>query len=309
MNRNKFLIGGLSLCLLFASCTTNGSESSNSEETNISCAEICSLLRLPSVAEATFKVDAVNGNGSTINDFRSIYVDEGVDVTLSGWALDAEKKDSYSAVYAVVGENVFRGSINVERPDVQALYGTSNAMLGFSLTIPGGVLKNISTFELVFVGADLSYSSLPVSFTVSSKNGISQREVAKLFALPVKKTIRSDWYAGFCIDTDGNESYDGKAIKMNSNGGISIAGWALDIDNLEPVSKIYAVVGDKVYPFLLLSERADVRAVLGMSKVANVGFSINLSADAVKDQSTVSFIMISEDGTHRFSSRQYTIAK
>ncbi len=309
MNRNKFLIGGLSLCLLFASCTTNGSESSSSDETNTTYAEICSLLRLPSESEATFNIDAVNGNSSAVNSLRTIYVDEGVDVTLNGWALDAEKKDSYSAVYAVVGENVFKGNINVERPDVQAIYGTPNALLGFSLTIPGGVLKEISTFDLVFVGADLSYCSLPMSFTVSSKNGISQKEVAKLFALPVKKTVRSDWFAGFCIDSNNNESLNGKTIKLNAEGGLSVAGWALDIDNLEPVSKIYAVVGERVYPFMLLSERADVRAVLGMSKVANVGFSIDLPADAVKDQSAVSFLMVSEDGTHRYSSRQYTIAK
>ncbi len=309
MKRKKLLIGGLSLCLLFASCTTNGSDSSNSEETNISYADICSLLKLPSAGEATFKIEAVNGDESAVRAFRSIYVEEGVDLTLSGWALDAEKKDSYSSVYAVVGENVFRGDINVERPDVQAIYGTPNTLLGFSLTIPGSALKDISTFDLVFVGADQSYSSMPLSLTVASKNGISQKEVAKLFALPMKKNVRTDWYGGFCIDANNKESFDGKNIRLNSEGGFSVAGWALDIDNLEPVSKIYAVVGESVFPFLIVSERADVRAVLGMSKVANVGFSIDLPADIVKEQSTVSFIMVSEDGTHRFSSRQYSIAK
>lgn len=308
MKNRKLFIGGLALCLLAASCS-NGGDSSNAIESSVPYADVCSLLRLPSGAEASFYIDAVNGSTFDSNVSHSIYVDEGSDVTLSGWALDDVKKDSYSSVYAIVGENVFKGNINAERPDVQALYGTPNALVGFTLTIPGAALDGVTTFELVFVGADLSYSSAPLSFTVSSKNGLSQKNVAKLFGLPMKKTIRTDWYGGFCIDANNGESCDGQTLKLNAEGGITVSGWALDIDNLDPVSKIYAVVGEKVYPFLLLTERADVRAVMGMSKVANVGFAINLPADAVKDQSSISFIMVSADGSHRYASRQYTIAK
>ncbi len=309
MKNRKLFISGLALCLSAASCS-NGGDSSNAIESSVPYADVCSLFRLPSGTESIFCIDKVNGNSFDSNICHSIYADEGSDVDLSGWALDAVKRDSYSAVYAIVGENVFKGNINAERPDVQALYGTPNALVGFSITIPAAALNDISTFELVFVGADFSYSSVPLTFTISSKNGLSQKSAQKLFSLPMKKTVRTDWFGGFIIDANNGAEYVfGQPIKLNADGGIMVSGCAFDIDDLEPISMIYAVVGDKVYPFLPFGDRADVRAVFGMTKVADLAFTINLPADAIKDQSSISFIMVSADGSHRYASRQYAIAK
>ncbi len=303
MKNKSIYVGGLALGLLLAACSNTNETAQN----NVPVPEICELLSLPTTTDAKVSIDYVNDVTPTGGDKR-ITLPANQDITLKGWAADDIKKIGFSAIYAIVGEEVYKGSIAEERPDVQAYLGTDNAMLGFNITIPAQALADKSSFKLLFEGADHTYMSNPKTIAIAQPNGASKAEVLNLLNLPIRYQQTNDWNGGFSLDNNNGEPFSG-TIKLDANGGFTVSGWVADAVQKKPISKIYAAINGKLYPFFPEGDRADVRAILGMGNAAPLSIEITLPVDAVKDASHVGFIAVSEDGGSRFPTRYYEIAK
>ena len=116
------------------------------------------------------------------------------------------------------------------------------------------------------------------------KNGsfLTVSDAEELPDLPIKKFRSSDFYYGVVADVCNGDVIPVPHLLINESDSVLIEGWAVDVDQKQPLSEMYMEVNDKYYPVSFRFSRDDVAELLNMEVGNKLGFSLHFDKSILK---------------------------
>lgn len=133
--------------------------------------------------------------------------------------------------------------------------------------------------------------------------------------LPRSDFNQDKGYAGMWLDLCNGQPVSEQGsihdILFESNGYISLGGWAADFSAMQPLSGLYLQIGNVVLECSYGLPRDDVSACFGTDNLLNTGFSITFPTKYLRQQSAaeLQFIQVGADGAHQYAPVQYSVSQ
>lgn len=123
--------------------------------------------------------------------------------------------------------------------------------------------------------------------------------------LPVKSASTAASCMNYCDNIKAGK--DAVSIKRTSDY-VDLTGWAYDSDTEKPASAVFVKVGNHVYQATYGIARTDIDQLKNKPQLQNVGFSLYVNAQELRDAGSVSIIVVSNDKTYQYQANSYHVA-
>ncbi len=248
-------------------------------------------------SSTNFAIDILNG--LTVNQEKQPLQLHGDSITVTGWAVDGDKKTDAGGVYIDIDGRLFPASYGLNRPDVAKSFNNSSYQYsGFESIIPvSNLIEEQHTLSIKILTKDRKAyynTEQKLMFNIMP-------DLADLMVLHSSTNFAIDILNGLTVNQEK------QPLQLHGDS-ITVTGWAVDGDKKTDAGGVYIDIDGRLFPASYGLNRPDVAKAFNNPLYQYSGFECVIPGSAlIKGQHSLSIKILIKNQPLYYSSEQKII--